>query len=200
MSKSGMAGGLNDAFGDPDKDRSTQTLARLAHTALPVVVVTLGIRAAEWFIAVPLWLDIIASVILTLAFLAASFHQNLARICVRCMERVPADAPVRAQRQRWALWVEHFIGRRIVIWLALWIGIILFVGIGRHVLYPGIASGDPRDNWLLAPNDVFFAVYVYAMVMHHRLSPWCPYCKWGDGGDHEPSPTPTPDPSGVKSA
>jgi len=35
--------------------------------------------------------------------------------------------------------------------------------------------------------------------LHHRLQPWCLYCKgWDEGGDHEH--TPTPDPTGVKTA
>lgn len=88
--------------------------------------------------------------------------------------------------------------KKIRLWLGVWILLIGFSVVVDRIFYPGIAPGDPRDNWLLAPGDLFFAAYMYAVVTHHRLSPWCPYCRWGNGGSHEAAPTPTPDPSGVK--
>jgi len=189
---------IGDAFGDPDEGPRARTLARVAHTALPVIVGTLAIRAVNWFGEIPYWLDTTTTLVLIWVVVLATIHQAIARICVRCMERVPADAPVRAQRQRWALWLVHFARRSIWVWFGVWMILILLYYLAESLLYPGLPANSPQDNWLLAPGDVLFAAYAYGLVMHHRLSPWCPYCRWGEGGTHEQAPTPTPDPTGVK--
>jgi hypothetical protein len=36
------------------------------------------------------------------------------------------------------------------------------------------------------------AVMMHVEITHRLLEPWCPYCDWGEGGDHEPAPEPTP--------
>lgn len=181
-----------DNFGDPDRSPSTRHAARIAHLMLPLAIVSMGVRSVEWFVRLPYWLSIPVAALVTTTFIFGVLHLSIARICLRCMEEVPADAPVRAQQQRWLLWYEHLW--RNPKWALAFIAVLFGAPFLRQKLF-----GDTGGFWLYAPTDIGWFLMVYATWVHHRVSPWCPYCRrWDEGGDHEPSPTPNP--SGVKSA
>jgi hypothetical protein len=112
-------------------------------------------------------------------------HNNFTRLCVRCMQEVPADAGPRAQRRWPILRLFHEGGRAYGL-----VGIIVLVAglAGTRVLMERF--GFPRAIRL--PIDILWIAYLYSMWLHHRLRPWCPYCPdWGDdGGIREPSPDP----------
>lgn len=192
-----MSSHIVDAFGDPDESPRTTVLARVAHYLPAVIVVAATARAAEWFVRLPEAVFTVATGLTLGGYIVALLHQGFARICLRCMQEVPADAPVRAQRRRWLLRYFHLSTS----WK--WAVVILALGAAvvplRGWVYPQHAPGDGLGGWLVAPVDVAVIASMVSVLVHHRLSPWCPYCpRWDDGGHHEPSPT--PDPAGVKSA
>ena len=117
--------------------------------------------------------------------LASFLHDHDTSLCLPCIEKVPADAPVRAERRKIVLWFHHFMAqgnaRFALLTLMLGLPAILIAlhvspDIGRWALSPGIA-------WALAR--------AFATSQHRRLQPWCSYCRdWDKDGDHEPSPDP----------
>ncbi|WP_051407435.1 hypothetical protein [Nocardia sp. CNY236] len=121
----------------------------------------------------------------TLAFLACIvgfMHNQRAQLCVRCMSEVPTDPGTRAERWRLLLWINHQIRgiKRILILLAIMTGTLLVA----------TASGFPRLVYSLT--DLLTGLYMYSVWLHHRLRPWCPYCRDWDDDDviSEPSPDP----------
>jgi hypothetical protein len=123
----------------------------------------------------------VAQAAATVILMIGMFHNDFTRLCVRCMQEVPADAPVRAQRQSWLLWLQHFLNR-----LPLQLGFLaVMVAMSmacKHFGWPRVAT---------LPVDLVWFAWMYGTWLHHRLQPWCPYCRdWGDGGIHEPSPDP----------
>jgi hypothetical protein len=186
-----VIGAIFDTFGDPDRNAASRALTWLAHVAMPVAVVMLVINAIDWFYDIPDWIGLTIAVIQFVVIVIAALHQDIGRICVRCMQEVPADAPVRAQRRRWLLRFWHFSMTR-GYWLAL--ACVIFVPAAIQVLF----FETTRATWMNAPGDLFVFAYIWALWSHHRLTPWCPYCRrWDDGGAHEPSPDPVPE--GTKS-
>jgi len=187
---------IEDDFGDPDRNPRSGWFARTAHVILPIALVTAGMSVLGWFIRMPEWTAWTTTAVFGIVFIAAILHQVLARICLRCMEEVPADAPVRAQRLRRVLWIDHRMAS-VRVSLLVWLIPIGISAVLHYAFYQGVAPDEVADNWTSAPVTLQMLIVVYAMVLHHRLQPWCPYCKgWDEGGDHER--TPTPDPTGVK--
>jgi hypothetical protein len=183
-----------DDFGDPDRSPRSRKIARIAHWMPVVLVVTAGVRIVGWFGdgLVPTWLGVGVEAAMLAVLITLFLHQQLARICLRCMEEVKEDAPIRAQRNRGILKIWHLgnSSRVVLIWLA----VLVLTGLGRSWLKDRFGYDW---NWLNAPTDVIFLLYVYSLIFHHRVSPWCPYCRrWDEGGEHEVAPT--PDPTAVK--
>lgn len=185
---------LIDDFGNPDRSPRARRLAKAAHALPYVLVFYLAVAAAEWvglFSVAGSWYGL-ALIAPFYALLAASgFHQALARLCVRCMAEVPADAPVRAVRQRGLLRLAHTRG-----WL-LFLVILGWFAVAAVIRWAAGWSLED-SSWLRAPADLFAFAWLWSEWVHHRYRPWCPYCRrWDDdGGPREPSPD--PDRGGVK--
>ena len=191
-----MTRAIDDAFEDPDGTPASRGLTRFAHALLPIAVLVLIGRLAEVFGWIPGWLSIGLSIVMTATFLTATSHHLAARLCIRCMAEVPANAPVRAQRRgvRLLLRLEHVMtaGWRSV---ALWAGIAAVV-IGVDNLGGSVLAG----RWAVFGGDVLYFVGIYAAWIHHQVRPWCPYCPRWDGGHGPHECTPAPDPTQVKVA
>jgi hypothetical protein len=181
-----------DDFGDPDRSPRAGNLARIAHWMPAVLIATAAVRIVHWFSdLIPVWLGVGVEVLMLVTLITLTIHQGLARICLRCMEEVKPDAPLRAQRKRWVLRIWH-LGNSWRVCLT-WLVTIILVSYLRAWL----KNAGYDWHWVNAPIDVIFLLWVYSMVFHHRVSPWCPYCrKWDDGGNHEVAPT--PDPAGTR--
>jgi hypothetical protein len=51
--------------------------------------------------------------------------------------------------------------------------------------------GTTQTGYLI-PGDLWMFAVIYTEWLHHRLRPWCPYCRpWDEGGDQELAPDPT---------
>lgn len=101
------------------------------------------------------------------------------------MDEVPADAPVQAERRKRVLWFSHQLATGIGI-CGLLVPAVAIAVIGGHF-------GSPEDHPVARiPLDVLVFTALYSTWLHHRLRPWCPYCRdWDEDGDTEPSPDPS---------
>lgn len=127
------------------------------------------------------------------------------RLCRRCAATMPLNGAERAERQRRVLRAVHttsdpirLAGRPVVPPLALYIlGSLTVVAV---IIY---AAGLERGGHLsLALVAALFYVplagLMLAISLHARLQPWCPYCRWGGGGDGPREDAPDPDPSSYR--
>jgi hypothetical protein len=167
--------------------------ARVAHLMLPLLGLRLGLNVLEWGNVLPGLNAKITMIVTVVLMVGIGAHLIFSTsLCVQCMAEVPDDAPVRAVRQRWLLWVLHrFTSRRGIAMLLLVISIECWVGTALY----GDASmrAGTAGNWVFMPSDLWLDVGIYSFWLHHKLLPWCPYCKrWGDGGVHEQVPDPDP--------
>lgn len=183
---------LIDDLGDPDRSPGSRLFTRTAHLLPWAVAAIYPVRvlvdvAPE---TLPAWLTLASGFVILPVFLFATIHQEFARICVRCMREVPANTGRAVTRLRWMLAVSHWRPRR---YYALWVP--MFV-IGTVA----VTIGGVGWSWVFLGCDTLFCITVMAGWVHHRLRPWCPFCRrWDDGqGPHEL--VPDPDPAGVKSA
>ena len=178
-----------DDFGDPDRSPRAGLFVRVAHALPYLIAAFLVYSALRWFeiINLPEWAELIIPAPLFLTVIISTMHRELARLCLLCMQQVPADAPTRVKRWLPLLWARHKIGGfRFLIPLA--VAIIL-----SSTVATVFQLDSDANSWLQAPADVLLAVFLWAEWKHHRYRPWCPYCRrWDDGdGPREPSPDPT---------
>ena len=120
--------------------------------------------------------------------LALVLHPAVNRMCLRCMQDMPKNPGLSVQRNTRLLRLSHV---NPYILLALFGFFVLVVSLTQALLnWP---------DWGIWPASVFFYTWCWSQWVHHRLRPWCPYCRdWGDGGD--PEVVPDPDPAETKTA
>ena len=167
---------MSQTFDDGDK----RILTDLAHWMLWLLGAYVLSRVAYWLNHESVLFAFAASIAL-LAFLVAHFtalvHQQSARLCIRCMREVPANAQEQAQGwRRRVLWWEHRSLKMVLVSLV----IVVFLLERLHYSIPA----DALFTMITCVNS-------YGLWLHHRLRPWCPYCRrWDDGGDHVVVPDP----------
>jgi hypothetical protein len=188
---------LIDDFGDPDRGPRADWFARIAHWLPVALVLDLAYSALQWVEVVrteewPWYLRWVTSLPFTVVIFTALFHQKFARICLKCMQDVPADAPVRAQapRKKASLWFFHWNEK---LYGLLPLVIIVGYSFAFAFILNRLGAAPGEFSWLVAPLDLFVLAFIWSIWVHHRYRPWCPYCKpWDDdGGVREPSPDPT---------
>ncbi|MGW5453923.1 hypothetical protein [Nocardia sp. NPDC003979] len=170
---------MDDAF-DNDESRLRRLLTTIAHLMLYALAAVAAARIATYFdytgILVELTL-LIGNVILIIGLT----HNDFQRLCVQCMQEVPADAGPRAERRQRLLWLRHWASTtpRLLIVLAM-------ISVPAFLVH---SVGLPRVVSL--PVDALWATFMYSIWLHHRLRPWCPYCRdWDQDGSPEPAPDP----------
>lgn len=172
------------ATSSPAESGGWRVMTVMTHALPWVLGVAVVLRIAAWF-GVSTWLDVGAGAALLACTITTIVHRRSSHLCVRCMDEFPADAPVRAEQRKTVLWFCHAVTS----------GIGPAVSIGPAVALPvlAIVFGDPTLQRLARiPLDLLVFSVAYASWLHHRLQPWCPYCRgWDEGGDPEPSPDPT---------
>ena len=166
-----------------DESRMSRTQSAMAHALMYVLAVAIPIRIASWF-GLLTSVNIFASIALLVCWGMALFHRHKDHLCVRCMNEVPLDAPELAQRSRRSLRFFHFA-------TTLLGTLTMVVSISTPAIFDVMTDGTlPRGYFV--PGDAWTFLLIYAAWQHHRLRPWCPYCRpWDEGGDEEPAPDPT---------
>lgn len=114
----------------------------------------------------------------------AAFMTDMGRhrehLCERCIAATPLDPQAAVTRWRQVLRLQH--ERRPM--LALF-GVILAWDFASGSLF------RHPPGWVLAVNALVAVIIgaSYAITWKHRqLYPWCPFCRWDEGGAHEVSP------------
>ncbi len=167
--------------GDPS---GPSKLSVMAHALVYVLGVAILMRVALWFGYLE-GANEIMTWVLMIVFGASVWHQLRPGLCLRCMKEVPLDGPVRAETQRSLLKLAHFNGswKSVIVTVAL-----VIVG---PIIVQLLVNGE-HTSLSSVPSDLWIFALIYSNWLHHRLRPWCPYCRdWDDDGDPEPSPDPT---------
>lgn len=170
---------IDNAFNN-DESRFSRLLTTLAHLMLYALAAVAAARVATYF-------DYTGTLVeLTILFgnavlLIGLMHNDFRRLCVQCMREVPADAGRRAERQQWLLWLRHWVSTTPRVLL-----VVVMISVPVFLVH---SVGLPRVVSL--PVDALWAAFMYSVWLHHRLRPWCPYCRdWDQDGAPEPSPDP----------
>lgn len=168
-------------FGDESRASRMQSL--LAHALIYVLAVAVPIRVAAWF-GLLTGVNTFVAIALLTCWGTALFHRHRDHLCTRCMEEVPVDAPSRAQRRRRSLRFFHFA-------TTLLATLVMVVILASPAIFDVTSDGSVSRAYFI-PGDIWTFALIYSAWQHHRLRPWCPYCRpWDEGGDEEPAPDPT---------
>lgn len=155
-----------------------------AHAVTYIVAIAVAAQVISAFYTLPGLVPITTNLVVICA-LAMMFHRRSNRLCVRCMTEVPADAPARAQRRKRVLWLTHFLATRTGV------AVVLVLVLAGPLLLAAVRTSE-TENLCRTMAGLTTFILIYAQSLHHRLRPWCPYCRdWDDDGDPEPSPDPT---------
>lgn len=164
----------------------TTLSTRLAHWVLPLLAFATAARILYITAGDTTWVQTmhaIAMVALLASYTVAVTHQYSTSLCVQCMTEVPTDASQQADRRHLLLRVQHLKLKFLITTIAVLFGV-SFLG---DVIWPeSKLPGIPVFVWLI--------VTIYSFRFHHRVRPWCPYCRDWDG-DGDPEVVPNPDPS-----
>jgi hypothetical protein len=131
-----------------------------------------------------LLLDIAFVLLLVFGILWAS-PKHAQELCEKCAATTPNDPEQAVEKDGWWLRVLHWNSEHL----------------GLTVMLLGVAIGvewttdGPLSAGLHIMVDVYFGIIVMAQLKHRVLSPWCPWCRWGGGGDDDVVPEPAPPPS-----
>jgi hypothetical protein len=183
---------FDDHF-DGTSDRWTaKVLTRLAHSVIWLLPVALAAQISHYIVPQHDWLRMVANALwlfMALTYITAHFHQLAPRLCVKCMQEVPKNASTQAAGfRRYFLRLSHFSKKESITGLCIVMALAFAPGLGNKLV---TAVTSPTL-------DVMVAALVYGMWLHHRLRPWCPYCRdWGNGGEAELVPDPDPSESKV---
>ncbi len=166
-----------------------KTMSLLAHAIPALMVAAVAVRLPYYF-GIKWWVTSTADVALSLMVMVGAFalvaHIWKGQLCLRCIQDSPDDPETEVQKKKWFLWFEHMSRR---MWWSIWAGVLALIL---------IAGAWTQDNGLIyrlshLPQDVFFYSMFWAFYCHHRLHPWCPYCRgWDEGGEEELIPDPDP--------
>jgi len=170
----------------------SNAMTRLAHLFPTIMVIYGTFMVLEWVELFDLRnhsfvVQTLALVPFVVVILISWAHLALNPMCLKCMRSVPVDAPAQAQRQVYLLWISHYM----IGWLFLgaMVGLAVVNSIVRVIIFGTIYE----PSWTRAPLDIFIMGVLWSEWVHHKLRPWCPYCKdWDEGGEHEVVPDPLP--------
>lgn len=153
--------------------RHTRHLSRTALYTYYLATATL-----PWLPTPPRWVAAISTVTLLVLLYVTLRHD--AELCERCIDRMPLDPQAAVDKQRAKLRIHHKLLRCFIAWLAVTI------------------TGDLMPQHWIATKCVestatlFCLFLMYAIAIHSRLQPWCPFCPRDDGGDDDTADTPDP--------
>lgn len=180
---------MTNANGEPPMSRAATAFAH----SLPALVLAALLFRAAYLLNIKLpaeaWLDAGGSMLVLFGAVALAWHVKVGGLCLRCMRSAPLDPQRSVNRSRFFLWQLHWPRR--LFWR-------VFLACEICVLASHLVNGI----WvplLKVPLDVLFFSNFWGYRVHHRLTPWCPYCRgWDDGGEPELIPDPDPVEKGVR--
>ena len=130
------------------------------------------------------WLSSVSHWAWWLAFVPMAAHliQHMHRLCARCAAHTPLDPEKEVRRWRPALRLCH-----VEAFYLIWLGVIGLQALADETGSPGTLryAGDAAATLVLL-------AFVVCVWRHNLLQPWCPWCNWPKGGEHEAVPDPDP--------
>lgn len=166
-----------------DESRASRVQSALAHALIYVLAVAVPVRVASWF-GLLTGVNTLVALVLLACWGTALFHRHKGRLCAQCMDDVPVGAPGLAQRRRRSLRLFHFS-------VTVLGTLVMVVLIGSPAVFDVASDGSVPRAYFIS-GDIWTFALIYTAWQHHRLRPWCPYCRrWDEGGDEEPAPDPT---------
>lgn len=172
-----------------------KTVTWLAHALPWLLVVSLAARVAYLLQLLPIApaaaADIIGSFTLLAGFIALTKHLSTGRLCLRCIRSAPLNPEWDVKRNKTFLWEIHIDRAKFFgVYAATWV----LGGLISPIWLHGFIATLCR-----LPLDVMFFSLIWSLYIHHRLGPWCPYCRgWDEGGDPELVPDPDPAEKGTR--
>jgi hypothetical protein len=156
----------------------------MAHSIPGLMVIAIAARVLA-LCNVPYFsgLDALSSWLVIIAVLMLTFHIRGAQLCLRCIKSAPLNPQRDVERNKAFLWQFHWSRKQFYkVWFACLAPVVL-----SHFT-TGILS-----TLLKLPMDIMFFTLMWGFYVHHRLQPWCPWCRrWDEGGDEELVPDPDP--------
>ena len=178
---------LIDDFGYSDETPRAKWLNRLAHLFPWGTLAILVAYALSWggLLQRGTWTSLLILTLIVPLLFIGNTHVILARICLRCMQAVPEDAPVRAATRRKRFWLRL---NHIHLW---WIIAVVVAWQAIQIVTTRVAGWDTTPGWMYMPADLLLVAVLWSNWQHHRYRPWCPWCRdWGSGGHPEHVPDP----------
>jgi hypothetical protein len=167
---------------DPMPGEERPAVMWAGHYSLAILVVVIGgLIALSAAGRVHGWrLDV--TTVLTMAWLfillVADPHHDR-RLCERCAAATPLDPESAARHWHPAFIVAH---SKIIKYIPM----IFIVGL---IAFTWHVKGQPLWEYVANSVGLFLSFLVYMSSWQHtRLQPWCPFCNWGHGGEHEEVP------------
>lgn len=157
--------------------------AFVAHAIPWFVTVGVTVRLATMTLHISGWIDALTSIAVVVGFVALFLHLRTGALCLRCVQSAPLDPETEVRQKKMFLWQQHWSVKR---FYAVWFAFLILTVIANSAPQPWTFLLD------LPMNALFFSA-MWAIWVHHRLGPWCPYCRgWDDGGPEELVPDPDP--------
>lgn len=163
----------------------------MAH-AVPYLIAIAVATRVTYFVKlslIPSVLDTVASFLLLASMAALYRHLRFGGLCLRCIRSAPLNPEREVSRNKAFLWEVHWPTGRFYAVFGVCV-VILMLGEHAHGVVHILSK---------VPMDIQFFSLMWAIWIHHRLSPWCPYCRgWDEGGEEERVPDPDPAEKGVR--
>ena len=177
---------MTTSSGEPPMTRVQTFVSHSVPWLLTVAIVT---RVLFMVGLIPHVIDTLVFLLLFIGWCTLRYHWAKARLCLRCIRGVPLDPGTEVKRHLWLLRIQHWGPMRTSLVFG---GVLAFTLILPYLVH--ISKDSLVDRGALVPLDVVLFVSLFSSWIHHRLQPWCPYCKpWGEGGEEELVPGPDPD-------
>lgn len=146
-------------------------------TAIAMTLIDAALNAQrgvlEW-ITTAGWLAAVAAL-----YIEAGYHREA--LCERCIAEAPLDPQAAVAKRRHILRAYH-AGRRGVV------AAIAVLACDAPLLFVNHRQPPAWANALVAFGCLVFGMSITASWQHRRLYPWCPFCRWGEGGAEEAVP------------
>jgi hypothetical protein len=163
----------------------SRAMSLMAHAIPYLLMIALATRVAYFLklSLIPSIFDTVATSVFMAGMVALYQHLRFGGLCLRCMRSTPLDPGREVNRNKVFLWELHWsTGRMAAVFGACFV--IFLVGEHAHGVVYTLSK---------IPLDIQFFSLAWAAWIHHRLQPWCPYCRgWDEGGEEELVPDPDP--------
>ncbi|MCY9784225.1 hypothetical protein KIK06_10000 [Nocardiopsis sp. EMB25] len=155
-------------------------MTRLLHYAPHLFYVFTVVAGTAVWLPPGEWMwALVALAVVTTAGVVLDGVLHRGQLCERCAAKVPLDAGRLAERYERLFLAWHWMCD--TLWR--WPLILVIVIAGTWPLPQAVA---------ITVQLVLTLAFVWTGDQHMRLRPWCPYCEWDDGGEHEESPVEEP--------